>query len=374
MCSKLKKKIRTQAVPCTTVDREKQIRELQQTKEKLQQQLHERTCQHETQIQMKDETIAVQQEEIQQLMQKLEQVQMEEKHQGKIYPLNALERSPPVKEQLAACEQVQRDRVNVEKISFAPQQEILTTRDDFLQLSTAAQKRKLNLKLKLCKAAPCTMRAGSATIRGSVAYFRPGKGKQVQAYNSDTEEWSTLPECPMYAFTLTIVNDLVTAVGGRYSTLFNDKYTSSVYSLVATQGRKRKWVEHFPPMPTKRCGAAVVCSGKVLVVAGGISERGELSTVEVMDTDTLQWSTASCMPHPLSSISATVRGDKIRGIEKHHNSTKCMLVCSLNALLQSLITVGAKTNVSIASNHFAWSTITNLQCLVPPVLHYKDSC
>ena len=148
----------TQATPCITVDRE------MQTKEKLQQQLHERTCQHETQIQMKDETIAAQQEEIQQLRQKLEQVQMEQKHQqtqGNVYPLNALERSPPVKEQLAACEQVQRDRVNVEEISFAPQQEILTTRDECLQLSTAAQKRKLNLKLKLCKAAPCTMRAGS---------------------------------------------------------------------------------------------------------------------------------------------------------------------------------------------------------------------
>ena len=84
------------------------------------------------------------------------------------------------------------------------------------------------------------MRAGSATIHGSMAYFRPGKSKQVQTYNSDTEEWSTLPDCPMYAFTLTVVNELVMAVGGRYSTLFNDKYTNSVFSFVATQGGDRR--------------------------------------------------------------------------------------------------------------------------------------
>ena len=332
----------TQVVPCTTVDREMQIRELQQTKEELQQQLHERTCRHEAQIQLKDEIIAAQQENIQQLRQKLEQAiyeQVQEKYQqteGTKY---------------------------LEENTFPPQQDTLTTKEESLQLSTATEKRKLNLKLKLCNAAPCTMRAGSATIRGSVAYFRAGKSKQVQVYNSDTEEWSTLPDCPMYAFTLTVVNDLVTAVGGRHSTLFNDKYTSSVFSFVATQGGKRKWVEHFPPMPTKRCGAAVVYSGKALVVAGGIGERGELSTVEVMDTDILQWSTANSMPYPLSSASATVCGDNIylvRGIEKHHKSTNCMLVCSLSTLLQSLTIVEAKASVLITRNNFVWSTITDL--------------
>lgn len=73
-----------------------------------------------------------------------------------------------------------------------------------------------------------------------------------------------------------------------------------------------KWVKHFPSMPTKRSHTTVVSSGKALVVAGG---RGEgvatLTTVEVMDTETLQWSTACRLPQPLSNASATVCGDNV---------------------------------------------------------------
>ena len=44
-------------------------------------------------------------------------------------------------------------------------------------------------------------------------------------------------------------------------------------------------------MPTKRWLTAVVCSGKTLVVAGGKGGGDKrLSTAEVMDTETLQWS------------------------------------------------------------------------------------
>ena len=42
-----------------------------------------------------------------------------------------------------------------------------------------------------------------------------------------------------------------------------------------------KWVEHFPPMPTKRFRTAVVSTEKYLVLAGG----SRLDTVEVMDVN-----------------------------------------------------------------------------------------
>ena len=65
-------------------------------------------------------------------------------------------------------------------------------------------------------------------------------------------------------------------------------------------------------MPTKRELAAVVCSGKTLVVAGGRDDRYiTLDAVEVMDTDTLKWSTARSLPVPLSQASATVCGYKV---------------------------------------------------------------
>ena len=63
-------------------------------------------------------------------------------------------------------------------------------------------------------------------------------------------------------------------------------------------------------MPTKREYTAVVCGRKALTVAGGKGEWwAKLTTVEVMDTDTLQWSTVSSLPHPVNNASATVFGD-----------------------------------------------------------------
>ena len=157
------------------------------------------------------------------------------------------------------------------------------------------------------------MLRGSAAVCGSIAYFGPDGSNQVHSYNSDTKKWSTLPECPTYYFT--VVNGLVTAVGGSQGALrVIEQLTNTLLSLVENGGRL-KWEEHFPCMRAKRKLAAVTCSGKALVVAGGKGEGGLmftiLATVEVMDSDTLQWSTASSLPHPLSDATATVCGDRV---------------------------------------------------------------
>ena len=228
-------------------------------------------------------------------------------------------------------------------------------------------KEKLTLRWEGNNEAPCRMVRGSAAAFGSMAYFRPRDSKEVHSYNSGTEEWSTLPECPKYNFTLTVVNDLVTAVGGSHFTLrVLEKLTNTLLSLMEEGGRK-KWVQHFPPMPTQRKYTAVVSNGKALVVAGGKGE-GEgymyvvLATVEVMDTDTLQWSTASSLPHPLTDATVTICGDRVylvggddgRGLI---NYTKSVFTCSLSALLQSQTRM--KTAL-LPENHPIWHAITDL--------------
>ena len=105
---------------------------------------------------------------------------------------------------------------------------------------------------------------------------------------------------------------LVIAVGGEQSSWLGEKITNTLLSFIASEGGRWKWVEHFPPMPTKRVFSAVVCSGKALVVAVGKGESyTTLTTVEVMNTDTLQWSIASSLPHPRSDATATVCGDRV---------------------------------------------------------------
>lgn len=58
---------------------------------------------------------------------------------------------------------------------------------------------KLTFSWKACEPAPYKMRRGSATVCGSMAYFGPDGSSQVLSYNSDTEEWSTLLECPSHS-------------------------------------------------------------------------------------------------------------------------------------------------------------------------------
>ena len=144
------------------------------------------------------------------------------------------------------------------------------------------------------------------------------------------KEWSTLPECPTKHITLAVVSGLVTNVGGWQS----GDYTNKLFSLMEDGGR-RKWVEHFPCMPTKRGLSGVVCSGKALVVAGGEGEGFTvLTTVEVMNTDTLNWSTASNLPHPLSAAVATVCRDGVYLVAGCHQrrTAESVLTCSLSDL------------------------------------------
>ena len=173
-----------------------------------------------------------------------------------------------------------------------------------------------------------------AAVEESVAYFRPGDvySKGVVAYNSATNKWSELPECPNYGFSLAVVNGLLSAIGGKTST---ELVTNSLLSLT-----DNKWTEKLPPMPTKRWVTITLCSGVSLVVAGGVGREGrkKLSTIEVLNTETLQWSTASSLPYPLFRSSLTLCGDQVYmlgGWDQNGEKSKSVFTCSLAALLQS---------------------------------------
>ena len=151
--------------------------------------------------------------------------------------------------------------------------------------------------------APCNMSGKAAPVDESVAYFHTGE-QEVFAYNSTNNKWSELPKCPNYDFSLAVVNSFLTAIGGSMSIF---EITNSLLSFTGT-----KWIERFPPMPTKRLLTSAVCCSRSLIVTGGLGEGDErLSTVEVMDTETLQWSTTSSLPHLLCGEIATICGDQV---------------------------------------------------------------
>ena len=138
-----------------------------------------------------------------------------------------------------------------------------------------------------------------------------------------------LPECPQYDFGLAVVNNLITAVGG----VSDGWYTNHLSNYGGGE-----WVTVFPPMPTKRSNAAVISAENYLIAAGGKGVGGALSTVEVMDMNTLKWYTAASLPEPDCNMSATVCGRRLYllgGYDTNNHSTRAVFTCTLDSLIRS---------------------------------------
>ena len=209
-----------------------------------------------------------------------------------------------------------------------------------------------------CGVTPHVMtRPSSSVVDGNMAYFNPYHTNDVYCYNSEKQTWSSLPQCPHSYSSLAVVNGLLTAIGGRGRNggLLGSSATNQLLSL--TGDRERKWVKKFPSMPTKRYGSATVRSGKSLVVAGGETERSsKLNTaVEVLDTDSLQWSTASSLPFALRNGSATICQDHIYLSDR----SRSVLACSVADILQSCQSQKTGSTLTL-TRYAAWHRVANL--------------
>jgi N-acetylneuraminic acid mutarotase len=156
---------------------------------------------------------------------------------------------------------------------------------------------------------------------------------RVLMFDSETGQWTVLRKCPRNLFSIAVVNGLVTAVGGEQS----DTATKTLLSLQNGLSQQ-KWTEQFPPMTYYHNTPAVATTSTSLIVAGGWGPDGKTAAVEVMDTQTLQWSTVASLPFPLSGATATVCGDRLyigAGGAGDSGWSKSVLVCEVRELLQS---------------------------------------
>ena len=313
--------------------KEGQLKTLQQHKEK-------QLADKDHQLQQKEASISAGQQEIQQLKQQLQSSEKNIQDQQR-----QLQEIQQLRQQLQSSEQVTaefqqylldkemtiRDQERqIHELQQQVKQRGSQRREEVEADGAAASGGSIELRWKNGRRAPRKMYGEVAAVEGSVAYFRPVGSNIVVAYNSTDNKWSELPECPNYSFSLAMVNSFLTAIGGMKP---SHKVTNSLLSFT-----DEKWTKQFPPMPTKRKLTAVVCSDRSLVVAGGEGrEDKKLRTVEVMNTEILQWSTARSLPHGLDIATATLCGNQIYLLGGFDQSAPSRLVftCSLCALLQS---------------------------------------
>ena len=222
-----------------------------------------------------------------------------------------------------------------------------------------------DLKWKEGKRAPDKIdRCCDAIVDGNMVYVRDGGSVKIYSYDVTSDSWSQLPDCTHGSGSIAIINGFLTTIGGA---TFPATYYNELVSVTG-EGSSRSWIEKFPPMPTKRKHTTALCTGGVLIVAGGMGDDGVLSTVEVMNTEDHQWSTAADLPEPLYNASATVCGDQIYmlgGADEKGDYTKSVYTCSVSDLLQSCVSnsdsLEAKLEkISLKDKASVWKKVTDL--------------
>ena len=198
------------------------------------------------------------------------------------------------------------------------------------QKALVQQKTIRDMKWQKESKAPEAMWRGSAASDSKMAYFNGCGSTKVYSYDSDTQKWRQLPDTPHTRSALVVVQHILTMVGGYVS----GKATNSLLSLMGVGGAM-KWLPHYPAMPTARQDTAAVCSGHSLIVAGGRGDRyNTLATVEMLDIDTKQWSTACSLPHPFTRATISICRERLY-LMGGDGLTHSVLTCSVPELLQS---------------------------------------
>ena len=236
--------------------------------------------------------------------------------------INRLERqlgraNQQLEESEQANTQLQRQIAELEKLKLAT------------DASSSSKEQRASVKLiwREGEKAPCKMsNSFCAAIDNSTLYVRQATSYQMFVYTTSTSSWSRLPDSPTTSCPTVVINSLPTLVGGKRS----GTLTNQLFSLTG-EGSARRWTEEFPPMPTKRLGSNALCTGTALIVVGG-KDKGmlPLQAVEVLNFETLQWSTAADLPKPLSLASLAVCGDFVYILGDSN-----MYMCSIFTLIQS---------------------------------------
>ena len=327
-------------------ERDREIRSLRQQHTQQVQDLQQIIQSQVSRLEEKDETIAAGQREIRgqrdeyRRLEREKNVLMVEKVSSKREDSRVIEEKERqlgrVNQQLKECEQMiaqfQRRIAELEQLKPA------TDATPRSKQQSSSSRARIKMTWREGRKAPYRkipfkIRSSFSAVADDAALYITFRNK-VYAFTTSTSSWSQLPDILTNDCPSVIVNNLLTLVGGKRGVTT----TNQLFSLTG-EDRGKSWTEEFPPMPTKRWGSTALCTGTALIVAGGQSEdRSMLQTVEVMNTETLQWSTAAHLPLRGWGAPGAVCGDHVYilvtvvPIESHLRS---MYTCPVSALIQS---------------------------------------
>ncbi len=179
----------------------------------------------------------------------------------------------------------------------------------------------------------CLLLNGVVYVGGGVTDDEYSRFAVLQ-YDPKSNEWSSLPNCPVKYFGLAHYRGKLHTVGG---TSDHDTVTNELYTL---QSDPCKWKKSqvIPHMPTRRYFVTAVTHGACVAVCGGLDHtRNSLATVEVFrgDLSPSQWLSVSPLPFPCLNMKAAVVGSKcylMGGFMKSRVPSRSLLSISLDEL------------------------------------------
>ena len=237
-------------------------------------------------------------------------------------------------------------------------------------------------------AAPESFDCVSAAV-GDKVYFKSESDDfdSIWEFCTISSKWNKLPDHPLRSFTLVSIENELTTVGGVFTNwLWKVKDSNQLYSFI-----EGKWVEKYPPMPTKRWGCTAVYESPLLIVAGsyfdtlsgsifetGVAQLGlahlqlpvpapgetvwvgegmsKATAVEILNIHSKQWSKVSSVPFPAFNPSLSICEEYTylarRDNEPYLRRSKAqysVVRCSLLPLV-----------LSTASNPTIWKEIASL--------------
>ena len=172
----------------------------------------------------------------------------------------------------------------------------------------------------------------------------------VIVYDIFTRKWATLPPYRAKFFAMTAINNQLVLVGG-------DEHGGDKIKVVGVWNVDNKqWTHPYPEMLIERSLCSAVVYRDWLVVAGGDGE--DVSSVEVMNTNSKQWYAGPPTPIPWSYMRTAVVGDMcyFMGGVIYEVSTSKVYTVSLFALTTGLTSKESKKRKSPI-----WKEISGLQ-------------
>ena len=194
-------------------------------------------------------------------------------------------------------------------------------------------------------------------------------------YDSNVDQWSTLPALPCGYFSLVTVSEKkqLLAIGGLIK---NNGVTEYSNKMFLWDEKYNKWLTPYPNMPTARRSSSSISHGLTVIVAGGVTCNDPSTitrSVEVLHINDnylhdSYWSVVEQLPHVVCDAIPLIVDDKLYiavGYDASPGSSTCNVVtASLPELLQS-------SNNSTSSSQ-VWSKLPDMPYSSPSINHYQD--